>query len=52
MKVGENMPLVRVDMIKGKSSEYKKAVLACIHAGLIESMGIELLQILGCNYGE
>ena len=35
------MPLVRVDMIKGKSSEYKKAVLDCIHAGLIESIGIE-----------
>ena len=41
MKVGENMPLVRVDMIKGKSPEYKKAVFDCIHAGLIESIGIE-----------
>ena len=35
------MPLVRVDMIKGKSSEYKKEVLDCIHDGLIESIGIE-----------
>ena len=35
------MPLVRVDMIKGKSPEYKKALLECIHEGLIESIGIE-----------
>ena len=35
------MPLVRVDMIKGKSPEYKKTVLDCIHAGLMESIGIE-----------
>ena len=35
------MPLVRVDMIKGKSPEYKKTVLDCIHVGLIESIGIE-----------
>ena len=41
MKVGNVMPLVRVDMIKGKSPEYKKAVFDCIHAGLIESIGIE-----------
>lgn len=38
---GNVMPLVRVDMIKGKSSEYKKTVLDCIHVGLIESIGIE-----------
>ena len=41
MKVGENMPLVRVDMIKGKDPEYKKTVLDCIHIGLMESIGIE-----------
>ena len=35
------MPLVRVDMIKGKSTEYKKTVLDCIHIGLMESIGIE-----------
>ena len=35
------MPLVSVNMIKGKSSEYKKTVLECIHAGLMESIGIE-----------
>jgi len=35
------MPLVRVDMIKGKDKEYKKTLLECIHEGLIESIGIE-----------
>ena len=35
------MPLVRVDMIKGKDKAYKKTLLECIHEGLIESIGIE-----------
>ena len=35
------MPLIRVDMIKGKSPEYKKTLFDCIHSGLIESIGIE-----------
>ena len=35
------MPLVRVDIIKGKTPEYKKTVLDCIHAGLMESIDIE-----------
>ncbi len=35
------MPLVRVDMIKGKDEEYKKTLLECIHEGLVESIGIE-----------
>ncbi len=35
------MPLVRVDMIRGKSPEYKKALLDCIHQGLLESLNIE-----------
>ena len=35
------MPLVRIEMLKGKSPEYKKAVFDCIHEGLIESIGIE-----------
>jgi len=35
------MPLVRVDLIKGKQHEYKKKILDCIHEGLIESIGIE-----------
>ena len=35
------MPLVKVNMIKGKSLEYRKTVLDCIHVGLMESIGIE-----------
>ena len=35
------MPLVRVDMRKGKSPEYKKTVLDCIHEGLVEAIQIE-----------
>ncbi len=35
------MPLVRVDMLKGKTPEYKKTVLDCIHNGLVDSLGIE-----------
>ena len=34
------MPLVRIDMIKGKSSEYKKTMLDIVHNGLIKAMGI------------
>ena len=34
------MPLVRVEIIKGKSAEYKKTLLDCIHEGLMESIGI------------
>ncbi|MCR5459581.1 MAG: tautomerase family protein [Acetatifactor sp.] len=34
------MPLVRVEIIKGKSAEYKKTMLDCIHEGLLESIGI------------
>ena len=35
------MPLVRIDMIKGKSDEYKKTMFDCVHEGLMESIGIE-----------
>ncbi len=35
------MPLVRVDIIKGKSPEYKKNLLDCIHDGLVEAIHIE-----------
>ena len=35
------MPLVRIEMIKGKSPEYKKNVLDRIHKGLMETIGIE-----------
>ena len=34
------MPLVRIEMIKGKSAEYKKQVLECVHTGLEEALGI------------
>ena len=39
-KGGVTMPLVRVEIIKGKSTEYKKILLDCIHEGLLESIGI------------
>ena len=35
------MPLVRVDIIKGKSASYKKEMLSCIHDALVEALGIE-----------
>ena len=35
------MPLVRVDIIKGKSASYKKEMLSCIHDALVEAIGIE-----------
>ncbi len=35
------MPLVRIDMVKGKSLEYKKTVLDVVHEGLIDAFGIE-----------
>lgn len=34
------MPLVRIEMIAGKTPEYKKAVLDCVHNGLVEALGI------------
>ena len=34
------MPLVKVEMIRGKSPEYKKTVLDIIHRGLEEAFGI------------
>lgn len=35
------MPLVRVEIVKGKSSEYKKTLLDCIHEALVEALHIE-----------
>ena len=29
----EKMPLVRIEMKKGKSSEYKKTLFDCVHSG-------------------
>ena len=37
----EKMPLVKIEMLKGKSPEYKKAVFDCVHRGLIQAFGIE-----------
>ena len=34
------MPLVRIDMIKGKAHEYRQALLDCVHEALVESIGI------------
>jgi 4-oxalocrotonate tautomerase family enzyme len=34
------MPLVKINLIKGKSPEYKKTVFDCVHQGLMESLGI------------
>jgi 4-oxalocrotonate tautomerase family enzyme len=35
------MPLVRINIIKGKSKEFKKTLLNSVHEGLIEAFGIE-----------
>ena len=35
------MPLVKINMLKGKSLEYKKLVLESVHNGLVSSLGIE-----------
>ena len=35
------MPLVRIEIIKGKSHEYKKGVLDSVHEGLVKALGIE-----------
>ena len=35
------MPLVRIEMIAGKSREYKKCILDCVHTALMEAIGIE-----------
>ena len=35
------MPLVKIELLKGRSAEYKKTLLESVHAGLVESLGIE-----------
>ena len=35
------MPLVKIEMIKGKSPDYKKEILDIVHEGLIDALGIE-----------
>jgi 4-oxalocrotonate tautomerase family enzyme len=34
------MPLVKINLLKGKSAEYKKTVFDCVHQGLMEGLGI------------
>ena len=34
------MPLVKINMLKGKTAEYKKTVFDCVHQGLMEGLGI------------
>jgi len=35
------MPLVKINMIKGKDTKYKKKVLDSVHNGLMSSLGID-----------
>lgn len=35
------MPLVCINMLAGKTPEYKKTVLDCVHNGLVAALGIE-----------
>lgn len=35
------MPLVRIEIIKGKTEQYKKTLLDGVHAALIGALGIE-----------
>lgn len=35
------MPIVNVNILKGKSAAYKKTVLDCIHNALVKTIGIE-----------
>ena len=38
------MPLVKINLLKGKTPEYKKTVFDCVHQGLIDSLGISDLD--------
>ena len=35
------MPLVRIEMLRGKSAGYKKTLLDCVHEGLAQAFGTE-----------
>ncbi|MCR4787956.1 MAG: tautomerase family protein, partial [Lachnospiraceae bacterium] len=35
------MPLIEVNILKGKKPEYKKTLMECIHKGLVGSISIE-----------
>ena len=34
------MPLVKINLLKGKTAEYNKTIFDCVHQGLIEALGI------------
>jgi phenylpyruvate tautomerase PptA (4-oxalocrotonate tautomerase family) len=34
------MPLVQIEILKGRSPEHKKALLDAVHSSLVESFGI------------
>ena len=36
-----DMPLVRIDMMKGKAPEYKKQIMRIVHEALVKALGIE-----------
>lgn len=36
-----NMPLVKIEIQKGFTPEYKKTVLDCVHEGLVQALNIE-----------
>lgn len=36
-----DMPLVRIDMMKGKAPEYKKQIMRIVHEALVKVLGIE-----------
>ncbi|MDO4460056.1 MAG: tautomerase family protein [Clostridia bacterium] len=33
------MPLIRIEMKKGKSPEYRQKLLDCVHSGIMEALG-------------
>lgn len=37
---GRKMPLVKINMMKGKSADFKKSVFDCVHQGLIDALRI------------
>ena len=34
------MPLVKINLLKGKTADYKKTIFDCVNQGLIEALGI------------
>lgn len=35
------MPLVRIEILKGKDKSYKKKLLDCVHSSLVTALGID-----------